>query len=363
MLDWLTADASAGGLCDTSFISPAVLMRRGERQASPLRDVFVMTALRVREDKDATMAKLEKPAQASGKPVTVLGVRVTHPERVVFPDAGCTKGDVAAYYAKAADRMLEHAGHRPVSLLRCPEGINGECFFQKHTGKGFPSGIARVDIKEKSGKSEPYMVIEERQGFAAAAQMGTIEFHIWGSRTDMLETPDRVVFDIDPDEGLPFSGVKAAASDVRKLLEDVGLQSLPMVTGGKGVHVVVPLRRTTGWETVAAFSRTLAACLAQRHPERYVATMSKARRKGRIFIDWLRNQRGSTAVLPYSARARVGAPVAVPIAWDELDAMKDAHPFSIDDAAGLIERSKKLQGWGFAEQALPDYREPASAAS
>lgn len=238
------------------------------------------------------MAKLEKTAQSSGKQDTVLGVRITHPDRVVFPEAGCTKGDVAAYYAKAADRMLEHAGHRPVSLLRCPEGIDGECFFQKHAGKGFPSGIARVDLTEKSGKTEPYMVIEKRQGFVAAAQMGTIEFHIWGSRTDMLETPDRLVFDIDPDEGLPFSDVKAAASDVRKLLEHAGLQGMPMVTGGKGVHVIVPLRRTTGWETVAAFSRTVATCLAERHPDRYVATMSKARRKGRIFIDWLRNERG-----------------------------------------------------------------------
>lgn len=291
-----------------------------------------MTALRAREDKDATMAKLEKPAQASGKPVTVLGVRITHPERVVFPDAGCTKGDVAAYYAKAADRMLEHAGHRPVSLLRCPEGINGECFFQKHTGKGFPSGIARVDIEEKSGKSEPYMVIEERQGFAAAAQMGTIEFHIWGSRTDMLEAPDRVVFDIDPDEGLPFSGVKAAASDVRKLLEDVGLQSLPMVTGGKGVHVVIEIRRTVGWDTVKLFAHTVASHMAETEPERFVANMAKARRAGRIFVDYLRNERGATAVAPFSVRARPGASVAFPLDWDALAGAPAANAWTMERA-------------------------------
>ena len=289
------------------------------------------------------MAKLEKPAQASGKPVTVLGVRITHPDRVVFPDAGCTKGDVAAYYAKAADRMLKHAGYRPVSLLRCPGGIAGDCFFQKHAGKGFPSGIARVDIKEKSGKTEPYMVIEEKQGFASAAQMGTIEFHIWSSRTDMLETPDRLVFDIDPDEGLPFSDVKAAAGDVRTLLEDVGLQGMPMVTGGKGVHVIVPLRRTAGWATVAAFSRTLAACLAERHPDRYVATMSKARRKGRIFIDWLRNERGATAVAPYSLRARKGAPVAVPVTWEEISGLGSAHCFGIAEALKRLDTPCPLQ--------------------
>lgn len=297
------------------------------------------------------MVKLEKPPQASGKPVTVLGLRITHPERVVFPDSGCTKGDVAAYYGKAADRMLEHAGHRPVSLLRCPEGITGECFFQKHTGKGFPSGIARVDIKEKSGKTEPYMVIEERQGFAAAAQMGTIEFHIWGARTDMVETPDRVVFDIDPDEGLPFSDVKAAASDVRKLLEDVGLQSLPMVTGGKGVHVIVPLRRMAGWETAAVFSRTVAGCLAQRHPDRYVATMSKARRKGKVFIDWLRNERGATAIAPYSIRARKGAPVAVPVTWRELSRLGSAHSFGIAKALKRLNMPCPLQAMN-AEQSI-----------
>ena len=293
------------------------------------------------------MAKLENTDKAE----TVLGVRITHPDRVVFPDAGCTKGDVAAYYAKAADRMLQHAGHRPVSLLRCPEGINGECFFQKHAGKGFPSGIAWVDIEEKSGRTEPYMVIEERQGFAAAAQMGTIEFHIWGSRTDMLEIPDRLVFDIDPDEGLPFSDVTVAASDVRKLLGDAGLQSMPMVTGGKGVHVIVPLRRTAGWETVAAFSRTVAGCLAERHPDRYVATMSKARRKGKIFIDWLRNERGATAIAPYSIRARKGAPVAVPVTWEELSRLRSTHCFGIAKALKRLDTTCPLQAMN-ADQSI-----------
>ncbi|MBU2484323.1 MAG: non-homologous end-joining DNA ligase [Alphaproteobacteria bacterium] len=297
------------------------------------------------------MAEPEKPAQVSGKPVTVLGVRITHPDRVVFPDAGCTKGDVAAYYAKAADRMLELAGHRPVSLLRCPDGINGECFFQKHAGKGFPSGIARVEIEEKSGKTEPYMVIDDRQGFTAAAQMGTIEFHIWGSRTDMLETPDRLVFDIDPDEGLPFSDVKAAAGDVRKLLGDLGLQSMPMVTGGKGVHVIVPLRRTADWETVAAFSRTIAGGLALRHPDCYVATMSKARRKGKVFIDWLRNERGATAVAPYSIRARKGAPVAIPVTWEELPRLGSANSFGIAKALKRLDTTCPLQAMN-ADQSI-----------
>ena len=176
------------------------------------------------------------------------------------------------------------------------------------------------------------MVIREEAGFVAAAQMGTIEFHIWGSRTDMLEKPDRLVFDIDPDEGLTFADVKAAAKEIRELLSEIGLESLPMVTGGKGVHVIVPLRRTAEWETVTFFTRTIASHLAAKHPDRYVATMSKAKRKGKIFIDWLRNDRGSTAVAPYSIRARKGAPVAVPVTWQELSRLKSANAFDIGKA-------------------------------
>ncbi|MDZ7602546.1 MAG: DNA ligase D, partial [Hoeflea sp.] len=269
----------------------------------------------MRQDKEAEMVKLEKPdtpksgaaGKDAGKHLKYLGVRVSSPDRVVFADAGCTKGDVASYYGKASKRMLDLAGNRPVSLLRCPDGTDGDCFFQKHAGQGFPDGIGSVDITESSGKTQPYMVIEKPAGFVAAAQMGTIEFHIWGSRADQLEKPDRLVFDLDPDEGLGFAEVKAAARDVRKLLSDIGLESIPMVTGGKGVHVIVPLNRIADWDTVTVFARTIASHLAASDPDRYVATMSKAKRKGRIFIDWLRNDRGSTAVAPYSIRARKGA--------------------------------------------------------
>lgn len=292
----------------------------------------------VREDKEAAVVKLEKTDKPTGEAKTVLGVRVSSPDRVVFPDAGCTKGDVAEYYARAADRMLELAGDRPVSLLRCPDGRDGDCFFQKHAGKGFPDDVGTIDIEESSGKTEPYMVIRKPAGFVAAAQMGTIEFHIWGSRTDILDKPDRLVFDLDPDEGLAFSDVKAAAKDIRKLLADIGLESLPMVTGGKGVHVIVPLRRTANWDTVTFFSRTIASYLAQRHPDRYVATMSKAKRKGKIFIDWLRNDRGSTAVAPYSIRARKGAPVAIPVSWAELSRLKSANGFDIGKALKRLDK-------------------------
>lgn len=362
-----------GGFSEDDLDKLAGLMRRRERQTSPFSDVpgdvaraahWVKPELvveveyaqltdqgsirhgvfqGVREDKEAAMVRLETAKKSTGDTMTVLGVRISSPDRVVFPDAGCTKGDVAAYYGEAAKRMLDLSGNRPVSLLRCPDGRDGDCFFQKHAGKGFPEGIGTIDIKESSGKAEPYMVISKTAGFAAAAQMGTIEFHIWGSRTDMLEKPDRLVFDLDPDEGLSFSDVKAVAKDIRKLLTTIGLDSVPMVTGGKGVHVVVPLRRIAEWETITFFSRTVAGLMAQRHPDRYVATMSKAKRKGKIFIDWLRNDRGSTAVAPYSIRARKGAPVAVPVSWQELSRLRSANSFGISEALERLAAPCPLQ--------------------
>mgnify|MGYP000365610509 CR=1 FL=1 len=297
----------------------------------------------LRDDKEASMVKLEKPESESGDAPDFLGVRISSAGRVVFPDAGCTKGDVAAYYAAAAERMLDLAGDRPISLLRCPDGRDGDCFFQKHAGKGFPSQIGSIDIKESSGKTEPYMVITEQAGFVAAAQMGAIEFHIWGSRADNLEKPDRLVFDLDPDEGLGFGDVRKAASDVRELLAEIGLDSVPMVTGGKGVHVIVPLSRIAEWDTVTVFARTIATYLAGRKPDRYVATMSKAKRKGKIFVDWLRNDRGSTAIAPYSVRARQGAPVAVPVTWDELKTIKSANCFGMAEARDRLKRPCPLQ--------------------
>jgi len=186
--------------------------------------------------------------------------------------------------------------------------------------------------------------------------MGTIEFHAWGARADAVEKPDRLIIDLDPDEGLGFAEVKQAAQDIRGRLADLGLITFAMLSGGKGVHVIAPLTSGHDWETHKDFARRFAEALAMAEPERFIATMSKAKRKGKIFIDWLRNQRGATAVVPYSARARAGAPVAVPIAWAELEGFEAANLFTIADGAKLLERAKgkALAGWGFAEQALPD---------
>ncbi|NDV00336.1 DNA ligase D [Pseudoroseicyclus tamaricis] len=265
--------------------------------------------------------------------VKIGGVRISSAGRKVFPDAGVTKADVARHYEAVAERMLTYAADRPVSLLRLPEGLEGQTFFQKHAGKGWPSSIKPLPIEEKDGSTEDYMYVASAAGLMGAAQMGSVEFHIWGSKRDKLDKPDRLVFDLDPDEGLDFGDVKAACEELRAGLDAVGLPSSPMVSGGKGVHVIVPLRRTATWETVKTFSRAFATILAERHPDRYVATMSKAKRKGRIFIDWLRNERGSTAIAPYSLRARPGAPVAVPVSWEELarlDAPNGFHPSDME---------------------------------
>ena len=213
-----------------------------------------------------------------------------------------------------------------------------------------------MPITEKDGHAEDYLYIDDAEGLLACVQMGTIEFHGWGSKASDVEAPDRMVFDLDPDVGLDFGKVKQAATDIRDRLADIGLTSFAMLSGGKGVHVVVPLSAGHSWEQHKDCAQRFAEALALAEPERFTAALSKAKRTGRIFIDYLRNQRGATAVLPYSARARENAPVAVPIAWDELEGMKDAHPFGIGDAKRLIQRAqgKALAGWGFAEQGLPD---------
>lgn len=297
----------------------------------------------LREDKEAGEVTAKREAETdSGTTATVGGVEITSATREVYPAAHVTKGDVAKHYDAVAEAFLAHAAQRPVSLLRCPEGIEGESFFQKHAGKGFPSSVKSVEIEEKDGETAPYMYLPNAEAVLGAVQMGTLEFHIWGAQRDNIEKPDRMIFDLDPDEGLGFDAVKAAAQEVREGLEHVGLPAGAMVTGGKGVHIVVPLKRTAGWETVKGFAKTFAHILAERSPDRYTATMSKQKRKGRIFIDWLRNERGSTAVAPFSLRAREGAPVAVPVAWEELEQLDRANGFGIGDMAERLKRDDPL---------------------
>ena len=316
--------------------------------------------LGLREDKEAEAVTIETrvPSKAAaghsaapaadmlkdtGGDDDVLRIRITHPGRILFAEQGVTKIDLARYYAVAADRMLQYAADHPLSLVRCPQGPRKTCFFQKHANEGFPAEIRQVPIREKSGKSEDYLYVHDAAGLVAAVQMGTLEFHIWGSSIGNIEKPDRMIFDLDPDEGLDFARVKQGAVMLRDRLADIGLESVPMVTGGKGVHVIVPLERRADWTAVKGFARGLATGVAAEDPDHYTATMSKQKRKGRIFIDWLRNERGATAVAPYSTRSRTGAPIATPVSWEELLGLNSANGLRIVDVLNRLEADDPWQ--------------------
>jgi len=308
----------------------------------------------LRDDKPAAEIVPERAAPPPSAPQS--DVKITNPDRVIFPDSKITKGQLADYYAAVAPILLPWLANRPISLVRCPQGRAKQCFFQKHDAGSFGSHVHQVDIREKDGSTEPYLWVDDADGVRACVQMGTIEFHGWGSRVEDVEKPDRLVFDLDPDEGLDFAKVKTAAADLKQHLADLGLTSFAMLTGGKGVHVVVPLTPQAEWPAAKSFADRFARALAQAEPDRFTANLKKADRKGRIFIDYLRNQRGSTAVMPYVARARPGAPVSVPVSWSELRDADSAQLFSVRDAALLLDRAtgRALAGWGQADQVLPD---------
>jgi bifunctional non-homologous end joining protein LigD len=285
-----------------------------------------------------------------------FGIEISSPDRVIFPELGLTKKDLADYYATVEPLIMVDAADRPMTLIRFPSGRTGESFFQKHDKGTFGPHVKQIPIEEKDGHFEDYLYFDDIRGLLACVQMGTIEFHGWGSKVDKVEYPDRLVFDLDPDVGLDFKKVKAAAVRLRALLEDLGLKSFPLLSGGKGIHVVVPLDASKDWPTVKSFADRFSRAISEAEPETFTANIRKVQRKGRIFLDWLRNQRGATAVVPYSARGREGAPVAAPVTWAELDKYESGHHFSIRDADELLKRakSKALAGWGKAEQALPD---------
>jgi bifunctional non-homologous end joining protein LigD len=309
----------------------------------------------LREDKPASEVVRETPADAPS-PGPHHGIRISNPDRVVYPEAGVTKGDLVAYYETVAEVALPWMANRPLTLVRCPQGRAKTCFFQKHDAGSFGDMVKAVPIREKDGSEEPYLYVDDAAGLIACLQMGTLEFHGWGSPVSAIERPDRMVFDLDPAPGIDFDTVKRAAKDIRDTLVDLGLVSFPLLSGGKGVHIVVPLDSVAEWPAVKDFSHRFAQALAANAPDRFIATMSKAKREGRIFIDWLRNQRGATAVLPYSTRARANAPIAAPVSWEELEDIATPALFTVPDAAKLVERAagKALAQWGQAAQTLPD---------
>ncbi len=312
--------------------------------------------LGLREDKKPEAVVVETEAPVAEATAAASSVKITNRERVIFPEGKLTKGQLADYYAEVAPVMLPWVGSRPISLVRCPQGRAKKCFFQKHDAGSFGDAVKHVAIREKDGHDEPYLYIDIADGLLTCVQMGTIEFHGWGSRIEDVEKSDRLVFDLDPDVGLDFEAVRTAAFHFREILKSIGLETFPMLTGGKGVHVIAPLVPDAEWPEVKDFAHRLAQAVAQSDPEHFTAALPKVQRKGRIFVDYLRNQRGATAVMPYAARAREGAPVAVPITWKEMETIDKPSHWSIRDGAELVKRagSKALAGWGRADQVLPD---------
>ena len=254
----------------------------------------------------------------SNETVTFEGVRLTHPDRTLYPENGLTKLDLARYYRAVAEWALPHLTHRPLTLVRCPGGHGKSCFYQKHLGTGAPAAIGHVDVPE-GGKTEPYPVISDLAGLIGLVQMDVIEIHPSGATADKLETPDRVTIDLDPDEGLPWQRVAETAVNVRDALRGIGLESFAKTTGGKGLHVVIPLTPKLDWDEVKAFAKWIADSFVAQRPEDFTANMAKKARHGRIYIDYLRNGRGATAVGAYSPRARPGAPVSTPLSWEEVE--------------------------------------------
>jgi bifunctional non-homologous end joining protein LigD len=257
------------------------------------------------------------------KETEFAGVKLSNPDKVLFPEQGVTKRDLAIYYERIAEWILPRIADRPLTLVRCPEGRARQCFYQKHVNEHFPKTVKRIQVDEE--ESEPYGLVDSVEGLISLVQVGVLEMHIWGSTRKDIEKPDYVVFDLDPDEGLPWERVVEGALLLRGRLEDLGLRSFLKTTGGKGLHVCVPLQRRERWDEVKAFTKAVTESVVAEDPKKYTSKLPKASRKGKIFIDYLRNGRGATSICAYSTRSRAGAPVSTPLFWDEIESGQDVH--------------------------------------
>ena len=309
---------------------------QGLREDKPAREVRRENA----KDEEAGMASSKNAAATKPGDPTFDGITLTNPDRVYYPDIDLTKLGVAHYYDTVAPFMLPYVVRRPISLVRCPEGIDKQHFFQRHAMKGMSKAIKEVPIKGGESKKK-YLYIDDASGLFGLVQIGVLEIHDWGVSLDHINEPDRLVFDLDPDEGLALATLKAAATEVRDFLADLGFKSFLKSTGGKGLHLVAPLVPKLGWSEVKPFAKAVADALVQARPDRYTANPLKKTREGKIFVDYLRNQRGGSAIVNYSTRAKAGAPVACPLRWDELKGLKSAAPYS---AKTLPARLKALKG-------------------
>jgi bifunctional non-homologous end joining protein LigD len=286
-------------------------------------------------------------------PATVLGIAISHPDKVLWPKSpageAVTKLDLAHYMAASAPRMLPHVAGRPISILRAPDGVGGETFFQRHTLQG--TAVPMLAIKVK-GEPKPFLGVENAKGLVTLAQQGVLEIHPWGVRKGDPETPERIILDLDPAPDVPFARVIEGAKELHKRLAALGFTPFVKTTGGKGLHVVIAIRPGASWTDAKTFAREIAAQMAVDEPDRYTTTMAKAARRGKIFIDYLRNDRTATGVAPWSTRAREGCPIAVPVTWTELRAGFDPRKFTIHTITARLKRADPWAGLAASAKAL-----------
>jgi bifunctional non-homologous end joining protein LigD len=325
----------------------------------------------LREDKSARDVVRESPATAGDPPEratrrslprasarssdgknSVAGVSLTHPDKVLYPDAKLTKRDLASYYAAIGEWMLPHLRDRPLTLLRCPNGWEKPCFYQKNADDSTGESISRVQIPGSDGGASLYMMANSVTAIVALLQMGVLEIHPWGSRADSLGTPDRIIFDLDPEETVPWKKIKEAVLVIRTLLENIGLTPFLKTTGGKGLHVVVPIRPNVGWQQAKGFTQAIAELLERTFPDRFTSKLLKVSRRDRIFIDYLRNAEGATAVGAYSTRARANAPVSTPIEWDELSRDVRFDYFNVANVQKRLAKAKSDPWESMSESAV-----------
>jgi bifunctional non-homologous end joining protein LigD len=305
--------------------------------------------------KAKTSTKTTPKKTLAGTADRLQSVRLTHPDRVVYPDVGITKRQVAEYVAAVATWMLPHVAERPLSLVRCPAGLSGQCFYQKQPPQGLPPSVKEIKIWYKDSMTVG-VYIEDVEGVLALVQFGVLEIHAWQSRADDIEQPDRIIFDLDPGPNVEWSRVIDTALLVRDFLKHLELTSFLKTTGGKGLHIVAPIARGRSWEEVKDFCHGVAEVITGADPDHFAATMSKAARPGKIYLDYLRNERGSTAVAPYSTRARAGAPVSMPLSWAELRRVKSGADFTIENALAHIKKRKgdPWEGYGRLKQRISE---------
>jgi bifunctional non-homologous end joining protein LigD len=295
---------------------------KGLREDKPAQEVTREVSLATEIVSDRARAA-SNSASKRGREVeraAMSDLHITHPGKVLDPESGMTKEDLARYYLAVAERMLPQVADRPLSVVRCPEGSSKPCFYQKHVATAVPTGVSSVSIaNRKTGEKEEFLTVNTAEGLVGLAQLGVLEIHTWGSCNNSPDAPDRIVFDLDPGEGVDWHTLATAARELRALLKTMKLEGFLKSTGGKGLHIVVPIDADTDWDTVKQFAHAVALRMEQSRPDLYLTKMAKAARKNRIYVDYLRNDRESTSIAPYSSRARSGAPVALPLDWKELD--------------------------------------------